>query len=72
MEENKEKKTVASYVQDLEEYCKKNGIPIPRRIQSNTPMVIIPSKSLAEKFKKHHERQAQIKKEQAQQSNMNK
>ncbi len=66
-----EKKTVASFVKEIEDYCKKNGLPIPRRVEAK-PMVIIPSKSLAEKLKKHHERQAQIKKEQAQQSNMNK
>ena len=66
-----EKKTVASFIKELEDYCRKNGLPIPRRVEAK-PMVIIPSKSLAEKFKKHHERQEQIKKEQAQQSNTNK
>ena len=56
MEENKEKKTVASYVQDLEEYCRKKGIPIPRRVEAK-PMVIIPSKALEEELKQRHNKQ---------------
>lgn len=51
--------TVKDFIKELEDYCKKNGLPIPRRDVDNRPMVIIPSKSLAEKFKKHHEMQKQ-------------
>ena len=68
--EEKNKKQV-SLRQRIENYCKENGLLVPEYVRGG-PMVIIPSKSLAEKFKKHHERQEQIKKEQAQQSNMNK
>ena len=51
MEEKKS--TVADFIREIEEFCEKNGIPVPRRVKSNQPMVIIPSKSLEEKFKKH-------------------
>ena len=71
MEEKEDKKTVASFIKDIEDYCKKNGLLVPRRVTGG-PMVIIPSKSLAEKFKKHHERIEQRKKEQAQQLHTNK
>ena len=51
MEEKKS--TVADFIREIEEFCEKNGRPVPQRVKSNQPMVIIPSKSLEEKFKKH-------------------
>lgn len=51
--------TVKDFIKEIEDYCKKNGLPIPRYEPNGKPMVIIPSKSLEEKFKKHHERQKQ-------------
>ena len=55
MEEKKS--TVADFIREIEEFCEKNGIPVPQRVKSNQPMVIIPSKSLEEKLKQRHNKQ---------------
>ena len=60
--ENKPK-NVSNFIKRIQKFCEEKGILVPTYENDPRPMVIIPSKSLEEKFKKHHELQKQKEKE---------